>query len=272
MKQFLLGLLATFILTSCSVNILQEFSDVNSNEALFFDAKQLVNAGNYAGAIAKFNAMSATYLAKRDVKVVHASAYLGLCTSLDFLDLVDALSSMATRVVPWLMSTFQGGDASRQASCIQAETIIKSISDLGVDRTADENLLMAFISFAKMGALVSRYGDSGTPDGSVDAGFDPCDVGDFPAVASQEFATGLIIAMDALENIGSSTIGAGATGDFTAACAALPPLLNFCADPPQTDIADIDANEQRGIRTLINESQDVGLGTCTGDAVACACP
>ncbi len=272
MKRICLFILFLF-LGGCSVNILTEFSDPTANDALLFDAQELLDKGDYAGALAVFETMSADFLAQRNVRVLRASAYLGLCSGIDFLDLVTALDDLgSTRVMPWLMDTFQGGSALRQAACISAEDQLKAVSPFGAGRTSDENLLMAFVGFAKMGIIISRLGDSGTPDGVVDAGFDPCDPGDLPQDEAREIATGFNIAMDSLENIGSSTIGSGALGSVTTVCAGLPVgYLPLCDDPPQVDTDDIDANEELGIRTIINESQDVGLGTCSGDAMTCAC-
>lgn len=270
--RYAMAIFSFLLLTNCSVNILEEFSDSTTNDALLFSAKQLINEGDYSGAIAKFDAMSADFLSQRDVKTLRASAYLGLCSGIDFLDLIDAIGSMGgARIIPWIMSTFQGGTVARQTACVQAEDVIKTIHAYGESRTSDENLLMAFIGFAKMGAIITRYGDSGTPDGTVDAGFDPCDVGDIPSVAAREFTTGLNIAIDSLSNIGSSTIGSGAISAITAMCATYP-TLTFCTDPPQVLTTDINALEEQAVRSLMNESQDVGLGTCTGDVVACACP
>lgn len=270
---FLLGLVFCTALPSCSVNILETFADTQTDAALFFDAKMRINNGDYTGALGQFSLMSSAYLDRREVKGVHASAYAGVC-GVDFLDMVDALANLgSTRIMIWLMSTFQGGNATKQNACIQAETLIKEIGTLGASRTADENLLMAMVGFAKMGAIISRYGDIAPADGAVDGGFDPCNVGALPSPDAKEIATGFNITMDALENIGSSTIGAGALTDVTTACGFLPVgYLPLCDDPPQVDTTDIDANEEKGIRSLINESQDVGLGTCTGDAAACACP
>ncbi len=270
---FLRLMLLVTALPSCSVNILETFADTQTDAALFYDAKMKINNGDYTGALGQFSLMSADYLDRREVKSVHASAYAGIC-GVDFLDMVDALANLgATRVMVWLMSTFQGGNATKQDACIQAETLIKEIGLLGASRTADENLLMAMIGFAKMGAIISRYGDVAPADGLVDGGFDPCNVGSLPSADAKEIATGFNVTMDALENIGSSTIGAGALTDVTTACGFLPVgYLPLCSDPPQVDTADIDANEELGIRSLINESQDVGLGVCTGDAAACACP
>lgn len=267
-------LLILGFLPSCTVNIMEEFGDPLSDEALLFEAKQLINAGSYTAAVAKFADMTPEFLADREVKIIHASAYAGVC-GVDFLDITAALDGLgATRVFVWLVSTFTGGSAAKQTACVAAETLIKSIGTYGADRTPDENLLMAFVGLAKMGAVLSRYGDIAPADGTADVGFDPCQIAQLPSADAKEIATGFNIAMDALENIGSSTVGSGALTGVTTVCSNLPPgYLPLCDDPPQVATGDIDASEELGIRTIINEDQDVGLGTnCSGDAAACACP
>lgn len=259
---------------SCSVNILQEFATTDSDEALLFSAKQLINRGDYTGALTKFADMSTTFAAQRDVISLHASAYLGLCSDLDFVDLVTAIGSMgATRFMPWLMNTFRNGTANKATNCEAAETLMKSIASDAASRTSDENFLMIFISFAKMGAILSLWGDSGTPDGTVDGGRDPCNAGQLSSANAKELATGLNIAVDSLGHIGSSTLGSSVTTTAATVCAALPPgYLSLCSTPAQVDTTSISASEESGMRSIVNESQDVGLGTCTGDASVCACP
>lgn len=273
MKRYILyGVVALCTLPSCSVNILEEFADKTTNEALLFDAKQLINGRDYTAALAKFTSMTADFLAQREVKIVQASAYGGLC-GINFISVVDAIDNIGSdRVFPWLMKTFRSGDATKQTNCIAAENLIKSISTLGASRTPDENLFMVFVALAKIGVILSRYGDSGTPNGVVDAGFDPCDVTDLPQAAAQEIATGFNIALDAFENIGSSTVGSDALDDVVSVCASLPPAVTLCSDPPQVNTSDIDATEEKGMRSILNESQSAGLGVCTGSVVACACP
>ena len=210
-KNLLMQMIAIFLvmgtLPSCSVNILENFSDPFTDEALLFDAKTLIDQGSYAAALTKFSEMTPTFLAEREVMVLHASAYAGLC-GVDFLDITEALESLgATRVFVWLVSSFTGGSATKQANCILAENKIKAIGALGEDRTADENLLMAFVGLAKMGAILSRYGDTTPADGTADLGFDPCAV-TIPSADAKEIATGFTITLDALSNIGSSTVSA----------------------------------------------------------------
>ena len=277
-KQFLKRTAAMVLvlatLPSCTVNILETFGDPTTDEALLFDAKELLDAGSYTAALAKFSEMTPEFLAEREVKILHASAYAGLC-GVDFLNITEALASLgATRIFVWLVSTFPGGDATKQANCILAEDKIKSIGALGTNRTADENFLMAFVGIVKMGVILSRYGDTTPADGTADAGFDPCSGAAIPSADAKEIATGFNIVVDALSNIGGSTVGSDVVTAVATVCASLPPpYAGLCAAPAQVLTTDIDATEEQGIRTIINEDQDIGLGSnCAGDAAACACP
>lgn len=262
-----------FLVLGCSVNILEEFADKTTDQALLYEARMLINDRNYAEAVATFDSMTPEYLARRDVKGLRASAYAGVC-GIEFLDLLEDIGAIGTtRIFVWLMDSIRGGTLAKQTACVQAETIIKSIATLGVNRTADENLLMAFIAIGKMGTIISRYGDSGTPDGTVDAGFDPCDSTDLPSADAKQIATGFNIARDALANIGSSTVGSDITSDVTTICASMPAGPDaLCANPAQVATTDIDATEEQAIRTMLNEDQDIGLGVCAGDATTCLCP
>ncbi len=263
------------VLPSCSGNILETFSDTTTNEALFFDAKELIDKSNYTGALAKFTGMSPEYLAKREVMIVHASAYAGLC-GVDFLTITQALANLGTtRIFVWLVATFTGGTASKQTNCILAEDKIKAIGALGANRTSDENLLMAFVGLSKMGAILSRFSDTTPANGIADPGFNPCAAGAIISSAdAKEIATGFTITVNALSNIGSSTLGSAVVTAVTAVCADLgAPFNSLCGSPAQVLTTDIDANEERAIRSIINESEDMGLGTnCTGNAATCNCP
>ncbi|MBX7232332.1 MAG: hypothetical protein K1X29_09635 [Bdellovibrionales bacterium] len=263
----------TFLITGCSVNILETFSDPYTDEALYEDAKQLINQSNYSAALTKFSGMTTSFLARREVAGLKATAYGGLC-GLNFLNLLTSLNNIgATRFLLWLLQTFPGGNSTLQNYCIQAETLIKTIGLRGSNRTADENFLMAFIAFAKIGTILTRYGDSSPANGTVDAGFDPCAGGSLPSADAKEVATGFTIAIDALQNIGTSTVGANIVSQVTTVCALLPPAYaTLCSSPAIVDTTSITANDEKAIRTLLNESQNIGLGTCTGDAAACACP
>lgn len=268
---------------SCSVNILENFADTNTDEALLNDAKKMINQGNYNGAIAKIDKMTSSYQATRAIVSLRAQAYAGLC-GLNFFDLVLALGNLGTtRILPFTLSTFRSGaDTTKIDACITAETLIKSIGAVGA-RTTDENLLMLLISFTKIGNLLSYYADS-DQDGTATAAYDVCTVGgagvrtagaDMPDEDARELGTGLTIALESLSAIsGSVNLGSGSLAGLSGACSALPPGYDFCA---KTDGSQFTANELKGIRSLAREGSALGLdlnGCGGGDVttVGCFCP
>lgn len=266
--SFILG-----FLTACSVNILQEFSIVESDDVLFFDAQKLVTDGQYAAALTKFSSMSSDYQALRTVRVWRASAYLGLCTSKDFLDFLSSIPTITgSNLFFGMMVAFQGGNATKQTNCQSAETELRSISSSAAARTADENLLMVFLGFAKIGTILSRYADASPADGVVDAGFLACASGSIPDSGVTQVGTAINLILDSLTNIGSSTVASGALTGVSTACGLMPAGYRFCASPYQVLTTDFDANEIKGIRTLLNESTAIGLSSCTGDVSTCQCP
>lgn len=267
------GLIVLFLGSlGCSVNILQSFSDQTRDEALLEDAKDYLNERNYTAALAKFASMSSTFLARRDVLLLHASAYAGDC-GLDFMTALNSLSNIgATRLMVWLFTSFPSGTAGKETSCVNSETKLKAISSTGSGRTDDENILMAFVAFAKVGTILTRYGDTNV-NGVVDVGFDPCSGAMLPSADAKEIATGINIAVDSLSSLSSASVGASTVTSISTVCSALPvPYQALCAAPYQTATGQIDATEEKAIRSLVNESVDLGLGTCTGNAAACACP
>jgi hypothetical protein len=257
---------------SCSVNILENFADKNSNEALFVDAKANINNGDYDAALAKFDQMTGSYLTDRHIILWKATAYGGKCgfRTLKFIEDFAAVGS-TTRMFPFLVSEFKGGSPERIDACIAGEHLVESIADIG-SRTADENLLLALLSFAKMGNVLSLYTDSDPQDGVADTGVDPCldaratrptlgVAGDFYDADLREFGTGLTLAAANLAAVSSSV-------DFGADAFSGVPALPAVYDPTGFSAAELLA-----IQSLIKEDSAVGLGTnCTGDVSACHCP
>lgn len=270
--------LLVWALPSCSVNILETFGDPTTNEALLYDAKMLINEGDYATALTKFAEMSSDFLATRDVRVLHASAYAGVC-GLNFLTMVDDLNNLAAsgdKVFFWLMKSFTGGTDAKRDACISAEQELQAIAKYGASRTADENLLMAMIGLSKIGVILSKTADLDNND-VVDPAFDPCVVGagGMTSTDAQHVATGLNIVVDALQNIGSSTVGSSALGDAGAACGALPPGV-LCGTPAKVLLTDLsNPTDEKAARTLIYEGSYVGLDALAcggGDPSTCNCP
>lgn len=258
-----------FVATGCD-NILSEFADPETDEALHFEAKRLMNKSKWAEALLKFDEMSAEYLAKREVIYDHAGAYAGLC-GLDFLQMVEDLGGGASRLFALFMQSNVGATSTQVDACKAAEAKIKEINTDPNSRTLDENLLMAFVGFTKVGTILALYADTDA-DGTADWGHnDSCLTTNISDEEVQHVATGLTNALSSLNAVAAeSSIGSDATTDLTSICSE--PSVTFCSD---TQTTDIDANEIKAMRTLIQEGQAVGLGTCTGgppnDITNCVC-
>ena len=263
---------------SCSVNILENFADKNTNEALYYDALDLLNDGNYVGAIEKIALMTGEYTGNREVITLKASAYAGLC-GLNFLTLVEAIKGMgSTRLMPFLLSTFKSGSTSKIDNCVVAEDLIESIGSTA-ERTSDENMFLVLISFAKIGNVLSLYADSGQ-DGVVETNYDPCAsgssrvAGDLFDTDVRQLGTGITLAINNISAVDSTVdLADGSLSSINSACASLAtlnPSYNFCSI---TNPADFTSSHLKGIRSILKESSTVGLGAnCTGDISACNCP
>ncbi len=254
---------------ACERNILREFSKLDSDEALLFDARKALSSGNYEMALEKFALLSPAFAARRDVVAIRASAYAGRC-GLDFLGLVVALGDMGSqRLFPFFMSTYVGAEIEDMEACLEAEDLLNSLGAVPEDRMVDENLLMVFMSFVKMGRVLSFFADT-NDDGQMDPGFDACNIADFPDQAVAEVATGLANVLTSLAAAGTDIAGSQLTL-ITSICDqidAINPNYNFCAI---TNRDNLTADHIRGVRTLVNEDQAIGLGSCTGDIVTCLC-
>lgn len=269
---------------SCSVNILQTFSDQNSNEALYEDANTLNNASNYNGALAKIGAMTGAYPNLAKVLELKASVYGGLC-GFKFIPFVTALSGMgATRLFPFLLQNFDVGLAANMDNCILAQNTMISIGTMA-ERSADENFFIAAIAFAKIGNILSYYADVAAT-GAITAGYDPCAVGGGRAKGgaitdadAREIGTGIALAAANLAAVASKVnLGNGSLTAITNLCTTLTGVgMNFCAI---TDPLAFSATDVKGIRSVVAENSAIGLGstvsnapaTCPGVVTSCFCP
>jgi hypothetical protein len=277
-------IVCAFLLTvnvSCSVNILENFADKTSNEALLTEAKILVNKGFYSQALAKMNLMSVSFQADRGVVALKAQAHAGIC-GLNFFDFVLALKDLGTqRIFPFLLGAFRSGaDTTRIDACVTAENLIKSLGAVGA-RSTDENLLMLLVSFTKIAQVLSYYADA-DQDGTTTTTYDICAAGGARTAAAAmpdadvgEVGTGLTLAMESLSAIsGSIDLGSGTLDSVTTACDSLPAQYDFCSKIVKTDFT---ADELTAIRSFVREGSAYGLdlngcagGSVTGSA-SCRC-
>ena len=281
--KYLLLLALAFNL-SCSVNVLENFANPDTDEALYVDAVKLMNRADYTGALAKIDKMTAGYSTGRPVVMLRAQANAGLC-GLNFFDFVLAFRDLgSTRILPFLLSHFRGGaNAARLDYCVTSENLIRSLGAVGA-RSLDENLLMLMVNFAKIGNILSFYADV-DQDGTATPAYNVCTIGSagsrvagaaMPDEDARQVGTGLTLAKENLGAIaGQIDLGTGSLGSFDTVCAspvlALAGVADFCN---KTQAADFTANELLAIRSIVHEGSAVGLdinGCAGGDISSGAC-
>ena len=82
--------LATILLlanASCSVNILENFADKETNGAYYNEAVKMINNADYDGAITEIAKMKGSYATSDAVISLKASAYTGRCSGKTILTL-----------------------------------------------------------------------------------------------------------------------------------------------------------------------------------------
>jgi len=242
---------------SCS-NLFTGSATTDSDEAKLFDARIKIDSSNWTGAIEAINSMSSTYLSKREVKTLLASAYAGRC-GLDIVGIASNLQNPGTTSFFGIfLSALVGSSSTEADDCTTAETTIKSISSSAAYRTVDENMLMAFIGFAKVGAYLAKTADL-DGDGTRDAAFETCD--DLNDTDTAEVGTGITNALLSLVAAGSA-IGGTTVEQINTTCDALALAIgeDICA---YTETSQFDSTQKLdAIRGMVGESSyGVGLGS-----------
>lgn len=254
--------------TSCK-NAFEESAQKNTNEAVYFAAQRDLDASDFDSAITKLLTLSTAYKSRREVVATIASAYAGRC-GLQFLTLVQLISdNPGSRLFPLLIQNFKNSTVSDIADCVEGERWLRTLAPTNVftDLTSDENIMLAMLSFAKIGSALATYGDL-DHDGVADATFDTCNVANLPDATAREIGTGITVAISAIAASGA-TIGAGALNAVATACSSLPAGQNFCSIYVP---ADFTAAQVKVINGLIASTDTVGLGTCNNTLMNCVCP
>ncbi|MCB0377050.1 MAG: hypothetical protein KDD33_01030 [Bdellovibrionales bacterium] len=252
-----------FIFLGCSTNYFDELAKKDTPEAVFFQAKMEIDKGDYAAAIILLESLDPTFLANEERRSIYASAYSGRC-GLEFFPLLNNVQNIGSATVfGTLMSSFPGAAITDSDDCIIAEGILSNIGAPSA-RNGDENMLMLFNSFAKMGTILSSLADT-DDDGIADAGFSQCDNTDFPETWVRQIGSGLANMMLSLAEVGTGFVD-DAGADITAICALDPNLARFCTN---TDPASFNATEVWALRIAIGSS-DIGINSCGSDFTTCA--
>ena len=260
----------TLFSVACSQNAFLESAKRDTDAARLFEARKLMNQSRWDDAITSILAMSTAAQAERETKATLASAYAGKC-GLNLISLADkVLNSGGSNYFPLFLNALRATDATGESYCELAETTLTSISSTAASRTADENTLLAFVEFAKIGAILAVYGDT-NDDGSADGTFNPCNTGILPDAKLRQIGTGVTIAVASLSAAGG-TVGSSLTTSVNSACATLAginPSYDFCSI---TDPTAFTVNQVKAIGGLVRSTDSPGVGTCAGDLSTCVCP
>lgn len=265
--------------TSCGnpTNVLGGMASRDSDAAVYEEARKKLDDREWDAAITMMTVdLSATYQARTDVKETLAGAYAGKC-GLEFVTFVAGLAS--SNSIAQLYGFFMSAMKNKivvPAACDSAQTILESFGNAAA-RTADQNLFLTIIGMAKAGAWIRIKADqdnSGLGNGTMDAGFNPCNNVSFPDENVIKATVGLGLVLNNVTSI-SSRIAGSTLNDintFNANCLvalqAIDPTVTTC---DLTDVAFV-TSKKALFRSLLNEGSTIGFGGCTTDTPFTACP
>ncbi|GEM_PF-1787821 len=248
-------------------NVFSDLANKTTDDALFYQAQQQINASNYDGAVSTIQTMSNGGQAARSTRDLLASAYAGSC-GLNLLGLSTALSSLGNNTLfQSLLTQYQSGVALQVTKCGSAESVLKALSN----RTPDESLLLAFTELVKIGRQLSIVADL-NHDGFADATFDSCAMSDADATIVGTGVTTFLLAI----TTSNLPIASGVTATLNTTCTTIdqalaiasPGYSGFCTKTTFT------STELKAFKSLIR-SNELGLKTCqagSGDFMSCICP
>jgi hypothetical protein len=242
-------------------NVYQSFAQTTSDPALLFQAQQLINSGNYTGAITTIGNMTSAGQATHDATVLLSTAYVGRC-GLDMLGLATSIANMGTTTLfNTLETVFSGATASTKSDCDTADVLMTGLP--ASELSPDDDVFLAFVELAKIGTtLVTSGATTAAYTCSTMASADVRQVG-----------SGLTIAYNSLVASGA-VIAAPIITAMKALCTVIasPPASDatFCTT---TNPASFTSNELDVIETLIG-ANEIGVNSCGGASYtgSCHCP
>ncbi len=280
-RKLIVIVLCFVITASCEkANVLTEYSNTDSDEALYLDAKNKIDDSDWDSAIDILtNQLSTSYQARNDVRTTLMYAYGGKC-GISFFDMINALkSATSTKIFELALRLFSGKNVN-VAACDNAVNVLMSLGTTAAERTRDQNLFAAILGLSRMAATLHSKFDtefSGLGDGSVDAGADSCAIastaGRLSDAEMNKIVTGVGLIFENLAVIGEElTSGtAGSTfDDAKALCETTFPLpaIGVPHDwdnslPPATTWTDV------GLSTNTPTWVDLGLPADVADPINC---
>lgn len=260
------------VCSSCEENTFQDFDSEATNASLWFEAKQLINERKYEEAIDKLTEVGDDYKLQRSNLIQYASAYAGFC-GLDLIQLVNDSSSLGGATpIEFFMSVFQDQTPDKIAACQTAIAIIEdNVSEIASERNDEENIAMMAILMTTIGSGLNELFDpdndgvlSITHNGTCSA----VNISDAHTALLGSYLSKMFAAASELSVI---DVLSEIKDQVTSGCDELSPIMDFCsAIDPLTYTPD----QIRGVRSILQEGQIFGMGSCTSSPnslINCIC-
>jgi hypothetical protein len=271
MKAKIFFTMIFFSCLSCS-NLFKPAASKDTDKAIYYEAKKLIDEQKYTDAITYLNQLSTTFIADNKVKITFASAYAGAC-GMEFITFFGSIKGGVSGAFYKLFMNIFTNRAANPNYCILAERKIKEIGADAATRDAvtgekEANFFMAILAMAKAGSLLRSKADLDN-DGAKDGTFDVCSIDPTNGLTSTEVdelvtAFGLFI-----ENL-PYLLGAGSTASLTGDLTTVCPTCLITDINTITDAATL--KTVRGVyRSLLNY-QSTGIGSCTDSPFITCCP
>lgn len=268
--------------TSCDKpNVLTDFSQTDTDEALYLEAKKKVDSRDWDEAIDIINNdISAAYRENVEVKETLAGAYAGKC-GLDFVSLIQNLGmSSSAKLMTFFMGAMKNQIVS-PADCDNAKTVMDTIAV----KDADQTLFYTILGMAKAGAWLRDKADqdnSGLGDGTIDAGFQPCKAAQLPDTNVVKAIVGVGMVIENISSVSSELDPSTVTdiNNFSSTCVtALNAYLDIVS-PGHPVVTTCDLSDETFVTTykdafrlLIDDGTSFGIGACMNPLFQpCACP
>jgi hypothetical protein len=265
MARLYILLLVMFFASGCK-NLFETTADTESTEAILFQIKEHLNDFEWDAAIDLYNDLATDVQNEREPKRLYVSALMGRC-GFEFVSFVNTVSedleNNTTRLFPLLLQAMPDSTTSGATDCNDAYVEINEMIAASGGITDDYNLAV-LNGLARLGSITNSL--AANASNQYDSSVDPCDPADFPNADVRQMVSAFAVTISNIESSSLSFLG----DSLDTICDVGEPLQvsGVCG---ATDPAAVTPTQICAMRALMNESVDLGFGTCTGDIVACAC-
>ena len=278
-----------FLVTACSQNLYQGFTNLNSDSALYQQALNAINSQSWTTAIKDIQSMSTNGQNSRNVMFTYATALAGQCgfQLLPFFNYLSAAFSGGGGGAPSslflsLMQAYQGQTINMLAPgvvnpvnttdtyCSWSQQIMDNIQTTYGAWTTDEQFFVVNFSLAKIGMILNiTAGAGGTLSGGkliADATFNGCTAGKISDFYVKQITTGLSLFLNNFTTLGIfGSLQTGGNNVTTVWCGTpyqvgpVPQLaMNFCNHVTPAAVTANDLLNVRGIlRAWLKEVSEV---------------